>query len=561
MRQRIRFAATLTVALAAGLIGPGRSLLAGERPGKQIRQPFSLAAYHQEIGEQGFAATATPAAPVLGHVADAPEPLAEPDSGLLPSLYPGENAVGSGTENASHDVDPLTSGPAEVWLPYGQSDSALSGLGSTYCACGKSECTSHDTGCDATGNAGTGHGACHGACASRQRCGGTGGGRACGLGIIHQQLDCSLNLCCPDPCSRWWVQKDLLLWWVKGDNVPALVSSSPAGTPLTDVGVLGLPATTTLFGGPLADGMRVGSRLSVGYALDDCGTHSVVGSFWGLQNLTDDYRLSSTGNPALARPFFNVDRTVNAEDAELVAYDGLLNGTVSANMSSELYSGNLGIRHRLKCCGDNCQDSSRRVDLFTGYRFMRVNEGIRINEALESTALSGPVAAGTTINLFDRFRTRNEFHGGELGVAFTRQEGRWFSDLLTSVAFGNLNRTVIIDGATTVTVPTVAPVTTSGGLLTQATNIGTHRDSEFAVLPQFQASLGYQLNCRLRCWAGYSFAYLSDVVRLSDAIDRRVNGTFLDATVPDTGPNRPAYRWSSSDLWVMGANMGLEWKF
>ena len=45
-----------------------------------------------------------------------------------------------------------------------------------------------------------------------------------------------------------WLGFDYLGWWAKGDKLPPLVSGSPAGTPRATAGVLGQPATTTLFG-------------------------------------------------------------------------------------------------------------------------------------------------------------------------------------------------------------------------------------------------------------------------------------------------------------------------
>ena len=56
-----------------------------------------------------------------------------------------------------------------------------------------------------------------------------------------------------DP-DRFWVGMDYLAWSVKGDRLPPLVTTSPAGTPLAQAGVLGPPGTTVLFGDSSVNG-------------------------------------------------------------------------------------------------------------------------------------------------------------------------------------------------------------------------------------------------------------------------------------------------------------------
>src|SRR5215813_12025831 len=48
--------------------------------------------------------------------------------------------------------------------------------------------------------------------------------------------------------NRFWVGAEYLRWTVKGDKLPALVTTSPPGTPTAEGGVLGFPGTAVLFG-------------------------------------------------------------------------------------------------------------------------------------------------------------------------------------------------------------------------------------------------------------------------------------------------------------------------
>ncbi len=50
-------------------------------------------------------------------------------------------------------------------------------------------------------------------------------------------------------CGRFWADGELLLGWQSRPRIPALVTSSPAGTPFGTAAVLGNSTTTTLFGG------------------------------------------------------------------------------------------------------------------------------------------------------------------------------------------------------------------------------------------------------------------------------------------------------------------------
>ena len=69
--------------------------------------------------------------------------------------------------------------------------------------------------------------------------------------------------------SDGWVALDYLFWWTRGMSLPPLVTTSPAGTPLPDAGVLGEPATTVLFGDEqVSDELRSGFRFETGIWLD-----------------------------------------------------------------------------------------------------------------------------------------------------------------------------------------------------------------------------------------------------------------------------------------------------
>src|SRR5437016_2163211 len=58
----------------------------------------------------------------------------------------------------------------------------------------------------------------------------------------HEHFDADVGPAHDEP-TRFWGQAEYLLMWIKGDPVPPLVTSSPAGTPMTSAGVLGAAST------------------------------------------------------------------------------------------------------------------------------------------------------------------------------------------------------------------------------------------------------------------------------------------------------------------------------
>ena len=116
--------------------------------------------------------------------------------------------------------------------------------------------------------------------------------------------------------------------------------------------------------------------------------------------------------------------------------------------------------------------------------------GLRIDQFSEWTARQGVIVTGTTKSLFDTFETENQFSGVELGVTLEQNWGAWSVEGLLKLALGYNQSNVFIDGSTTTTVPGGGSAVFAGGLLAQTTNMGSHDQSDFAVVPE----LGITLN-------------------------------------------------------------------
>lgn len=379
------------------------------------------------------------------------------------------------------------------------------------------------------------------------------GGAPCAEGFDR------LSQVCCGPCGAeecGWVRAEFLLWSVQGTGAPALVNRDAAGIPRGLVGLPGTPGQQTLFGGSrLADDSRPGLRVSAGYWLDECRLWSVNGDFFYLASGNEGGRFTSAGDPPLSRPFFNLG--TGSPDAELVAYPGVVSGAVSARARNTFVGAGAYLRRNLSCDLDEC-GQGYRVDLLAGYRFYNLNDDLRIRESLLAAG-SNLVPAGTVITVTDRFRTENTFHGGLIGLTAGGRWGKWTVDARAAAALGNMRRELTIEGSTVVQVPGAAASVRSGGLYAQPSNIGRYTSDTFTVVPEAGLTLGYQLTSHLTAHVGYSFAYLPNVWRAGDQIDRGIDPVQIRGGTSALG--RPAPLFASTGAVVQGVNFGLTLRY
>jgi hypothetical protein len=175
-----------------------------------------------------------------------------------------------------------------------------------------------------------------------------------------------------------------------------------------------------------------------------------------------------------------------------------------------------------------------------------------------------PLVPGTTILVSDNFRTKNQFNGAEIGLQGMKSRGWWWCDGLAKVAIGRNRRTVWIDGQTVSTVPGGGTTTSAGGLLTSSvTNIGTYRDSEFAVIPEFRLGMGGNISPNLTCWVGYNVILWGDITRAADVLPP---GLEVDPRnlppVQAGGGDEPLFPGlGGSQLVAHGIDVGIMWQW
>jgi Putative beta barrel porin-7 (BBP7) len=358
--------------------------------------------------------------------------------------------------------------------------------------------------------------------------------------------------------GRIWATGEYLMWWLRGDRLPPLVTTSPSGTPVSSAGVLGVPVTQILFGdNSVNTGGRSGGRLTAGYWLDCEQTWGIQASYFQLESLTRSFGAQSNGSPILARPFQNT--ATGMSDSELVAFPGVIDGSVSASVRSSSLLGAEALlrRNLLNCCTSM---GTIRLDALAGYRFLYFDESLSLQENLISTSTTNPVPAGTSFVVRDQFCTHNVFNGGELGLAASAIHGRWTLDVVGKVALGGTYQTVDINGSTATAVPGGPATVLPGGLLALSSNSGLHSATTFSWVPELDFNLSYRITKNVRLTVGYSVLCWTQVVRPGDQIDTSVNPNLLPPVVPG-GSQHPAFGFNRSTLVGQGVSAGLEFRY
>ncbi|MEX0818713.1 MAG: BBP7 family outer membrane beta-barrel protein, partial [Pirellulaceae bacterium] len=266
--------------------------------------------------------------------------------------------------------------------------------------------------------------------------------------------------------GRAWVRGEYLLWLSDSLRTPALITTSPAGTPRASAGVLGETGTSVLYGRrSINNDPHSGGRLRGGFWWDEAHKIGVEAEYFMLDEQSSHYQATSTGDPILARPFFDI---VNGQEtAELVAFPNVVRGNIQATALTNLQSGGIWMRFDPHGMGGPCEArSGRKLDWVVGYRYMKLEDDIGIREELESLDTTNP----GTFAIEDGFTTDNKFHGIEVGAIYEADRGPLFIEALSKIAVGNNHQVANITGFSDITELGLLE-RFPGGVLAQRTNI------------------------------------------------------------------------------------------
>ena len=361
-----------------------------------------------------------------------------------------------------------------------------------------------------------------------------------------------------NPClfpPKLHMESDLLLWFTKVRSLPTLVTSGSLRDPVP--GALGQPHTGALVTGATADrSFHTGYRFSALYDLCDDRLWSVEAGGFILENLEAGRSISSggmLGTPVVARPFFNGN--TGLQDSDPVAIPGALAGTILIQQPQRFNGADANLYWNYFS-----QDAFTTTgSLLVGARYIGLDEKLLINEGLQD--LPGLGQPGNTYRLHENFTTYNRFYGGQVGAVYATRCGALTFQVLGKLAFGTNEQTLQINGMARITEPdgNIAAAA-NRGLLVQPSNTGRFRRNEFSVAPELNLKTAYAFNDHVSLGLGYDLLGWSRVLRPSDQVDTTVNIQPIQ-NIGQVGLARPLVPLRSSDFWVQGLNLNLEFSF
>jgi hypothetical protein len=91
-------------------------------------------------------------------------------------------------------------------------------------------------------------------------------------------------------------------------------------------------------------------------------------------------------------------------------------------------------------------------------------------------------------------------------------------------------------------------------------NSGTFGSRDWKVMPEFTATLAWQIRPNVTARVGYSFILLNGVMRAADQVDQTINPNLFPGG-SGVGPLVPLFPGVRSDVWVQSVNFGLEFVY
>ena len=386
----------------------------------------------------------------------------------------------------------------------------------------------------------------------------------------------------PEPEPRFYGGVDYLLWQVKGAplSVPLLATSNT-----NSHGLLINSQTTILYGAPFAPAVGgndtqdfkpfSGSRLIAGYWLDDAHRLAVEGGGFLLQSRTATFNFkgNSAGTPGTGIPLFTqpyapggfcspslLDNSgtclvPRGEDGVPVQVPGTLTGSVTVKNTLQLWG--------LEANGvtNFYRTPSLELSAVTGFRYIDLSESFDMTSTIEGVA--NGAFAGQTGFANDKFNTRNQFFGGTLGLRSLYHFGKWSLETTGRIALGVNHQTLNIAGFYQDSNSMLTFSKGAYGIFAMPSNEGSRSQIAFAVVPEFQTKLGFDITPSISLTVGYDLMYLSNVIRPTDQIDRNVpkGQTYQqDTTRPDSS-TVPAQLFKATDFYAQGLNVGINARF
>lgn len=396
----------------------------------------------------------------------------------------------------------------------------------------------------------------------------------------------------PQKPSSFWLEAEYLLWSIKKNPVPApLLTTASFSDDLP--GAIGQPGTQVLLGQSRFDmGWMNGFRVGVGGAVTPY--FDLEASYFMLPSVSKKRTFNTSGqvgSPNYAVPIFDVTgvcglngipgETIFILPGPLPGEPGFF-GVFDFRLTSRLQGAELnGLYHGIK-------RDRFRLSGIGGFRWFQLRESLKFR-ARTGTVPNVSFPAGF-FNFSDRFATSNNFFAGQLGLDGQFKGKKWRLEGELKGDLGAVLEQIKISGSSQTSGGNVffetegtASETLPGGIFAEPTNTGKHKRASFAYAFEAHVGAGYKLTRHLEIDLGYTFFWLSKVLRPGKQIDRKINTTLTalaDASrstvgtgpgpIPfgsssgapsPRGPNKPSVLFKTSSFYAQGLDVGITLEF
>ncbi len=350
--------------------------------------------------------------------------------------------------------------------------------------------------------------------------------------------------------SAGWFESETLLWWPKSISGGPLVlgGTNPNATDRPSVPLAGGPNN------PVGNDLLVGMRLNLG-VWTDCNQNFGIGARgWGILSDAATRNFPNNGR-SNGIAFFNASIGPNTPAADVFLVNvnaggnnGANTGTIQLKSDVDLIAGEIYGRSLL------IRDGNSRVDFLSGYTFARLDSELGIRSQI-TNGITDPILNGTVQTTQDTFGTKNQFHGGHIGLMNEVNKGRFSFSALGKVALGNMNQSTTISGRFT-EVSGQASSTEARGLFAQNSNIGTLTRNQFTFLPEAGAKMKYQLG-QAQLGIGYTLMVFPSVAMAGSQVDRNVD---INPQVLGS-PVAPGRGIMNETFFLHGLDLGMTFSF
>ncbi|HEV3004559.1 MAG TPA: BBP7 family outer membrane beta-barrel protein [Pirellulales bacterium] len=345
-----------------------------------------------------------------------------------------------------------------------------------------------------------------------------------------------------------WGRFEYLNLWAKGATLPAPLATAGGSA---GQGRLGAADTTVLLDQVPDFSVIPGGRLTIG------GWAGFDEETWGGELTVFETALraahfnvasAGVGGPWLAVPFARTTPSGVDEASLVVAQPGVSHGQIG--LDDALVLGGIEADAMLSL-SDFLPGDRGRFNLLGGIGAFFLKE--RMQFVSNSVSMLGTSSVHSDI-----FLANNSFFGGDFGARYSYRWRRVLFELTGRTAIGVNTPTLYVAGQSGLPFYTPRPnLLAPEGFFAQPTNAGTFWvRNAFAVIPNTQIRVGYDLTRHLRLTLGYEALLWTRVLRAGDQLDWTVNLSQL--TGPLVGPARPAVQTRASDFWAQGFTVGFQ---